>query len=150
MIGTNTALTDNPLLDNRFWYGQAPIAVLIDKNLKIPLTHNLFKPDRKVVLFNTIKDETFGYIKYIKINFDTAQFFWNMIAAKLNELGIHSVLLEGGSKTIQSFIDSGLPCDIIRISTLNIWENGIKAPIINLNPTHKFNLEDNLLELFTI
>jgi diaminohydroxyphosphoribosylaminopyrimidine deaminase / 5-amino-6-(5-phosphoribosylamino)uracil reductase len=150
MIGTNTALTDNPLLDNRFWYGQAPIAVLIDKTLKIPLTHNLFKPDRKVVLFNTIKDETFGYITYIKINFDTTQFFWNTIAAKLNELGIHSVLLEGGSKTIQSFIDSGLPCDIIRISTLDIWKNGIKAPIINLNPTYKFNLEDNLVELFTI
>lgn len=150
MVGTTTALADNPILDNRFWYGQAPIAVLIDKTLKIPLTHNLFKPDRKVVIFNTTKDETFGNITYIKINFDTAQFFWNTIAAKLNELGIHSLLLEGGSKTIQSCINSGLPCDIIRISTPKIWNNGIKAPILNLNPKEKFSLEDNLVELFTI
>lgn len=150
MVGTNTALIDNPILDNRYWFGKLPTAIVIDKNLKIPLNYNLFKPDRKVIIFNEEKDETIDNLIYKKISFSDASSFWERISNKLLELGITSVLLEGGSKTIQSFLHSKLPCDIIRIKTKKIWKEGIEAPMLYTKANDSFNLGNNLVELYFI
>lgn len=150
MVGTNTALIDNPFLDNRYWFGKTPIAVVIDRNLKIPLSSNLFKPDRKVIIFNEEKDETIDKVIYKKINFSDEASFWESISNKLLELGITSILLEGGSKTLQSFLDSKLACDIVRIHTRKIWKDGIKAPLLNAKVADHFVLGDNLVEIFSI
>ena len=149
MVGTNTVLTDNPILDNRYWIGKKPTAIVIDKALKIPLSSNLFKPERNVIIFNETKEEISGSIIYKKISFNTTK-FWQQITEKLIDEGITSVLLEGGSKTLQSFIDSKLPCEIFRIIAPKIWEQGIKAPLINRNSIERFFLEDNLIEHYII
>lgn len=150
MIGTNTALIDNPVLDNRYWYGKLPTAIVIDRNLKIPLNYNLFKPDRKVIVFNEEKDETINNVIYKKISFSDESSFWERISNKLFEIGITSVLLEGGSKTIQSFLDSKLACDIFRIQTKKIWKEGIKTPMLNAKANASFKLGNNLVEIFSI
>ena len=82
MIGTKTALTDNPVLDNRFWYGKIPMAIVIDRNLKVPLTSDFFKPNRKVIILNANKDEVNGHIIYLKINFKEEENFWQSINDK--------------------------------------------------------------------
>lgn len=148
MIGTNTALVDNPILDNRHWFGKLPTAIIIDKNLKVPLGSNLFKLDRKVIIFNELKDETSGNRIYSKIDFKNETFFWQTVNNELLQMGIASVLLEGGSKTLQSFLDSGIECEIIRVRTKRIWNNGIKAPVIKYRLKDSFSLGDNLVELF--
>ena len=149
MVGTNTALIDDPILDNRFWFGKLPIAVIIDRTLKIPLSSNFFKPERKVIIFNATKDETIGNIVYAKINFNDEVAFWQTISNRLLEMEIFSVLLEGGRKTIQSFLNSKLPCDIIRISTHKIWTKGINAPVLTLEVKDRFYLSNNLVELYS-
>ncbi len=148
MIGINTALTDNPILDNRYWVGKLPTAIVIDRTLKIPLNSNLFKLDRNIIIFNDLKEEIVGSIIYKQISFDST-IFWQTITKKLKELGINSVLLEGGSKTIQSFIESKIPYEIVRITTQKKWGNGIKAPFLNGFPNYHFYLEDNFIEHFT-
>ena len=150
MVGTNTVLTDDPFLDNRFWFGKTPVAVIIDRTLKIPLNSNLFKVDRKVIILNEIKDETLGNICYVKIDFSDDRSFWLTTNSKLPELGISSVLLEGGSKTLQSFLNSKLPCEIICIKTNKIWKDGIKAPVLTVSPMDRFYLGDDLIELYSI
>ena len=149
MIGVNTAILDNPILDNRFWFGKPPTAIVIDRTLKIQLNSNLFKSNRKVVIFNETKEETVGDIIYSKISFEVP-LFWPTVSGKLIKLGIKTVLLEGGSKTLQTFIDSNLPGEIFRIITPKIWEKGIKAPLLNCNPDERFSLGDNLIEHYTI
>ncbi len=148
MIGTNAALIDNPLLDNRYWNGKLPKAILIDKTLKIPLTSNVFKPARTVVILNETKEETSGNVIYKKIDFNvTNDLFWQTIQDIFTELEIRSVLLEGGSTTLQSFINSKLTCKIIRIKTTKIWNDGIKAPLVNIKVKESFQLGDNLIEM---
>jgi diaminohydroxyphosphoribosylaminopyrimidine deaminase/5-amino-6-(5-phosphoribosylamino)uracil reductase len=148
MVGTNTVLIDNPILDNRYWFGKLPIAIIIDRNLKIPLSSNLFKPLRNVIIFNELKNETIGNIIYCKMDFENKGTFWQTVNTELLEIGITSVLLEGGSKILKSFINSKLTCKIVRIKTNKIWNYGIKAPIFNFKLKESFRLSDNLVELF--
>lgn len=151
LIGTNTALIDNPNLDTRFWEGTSPTPILIDKTLKVPLHFNIFKPGRNIIVFNEIKDEVEGNIKYIKLDFDkTDKQIWNEINEKLLESGINSVLIEGGSHTIQSFINSGLPCKLYHIITKKIWHNGIKAPRVKSDANEHFYLGDNLIKIYVM
>ena len=55
MVGTNTALHDNPLLNVRDWHGSSPLRVVIDRKLRLPKDLNLFNGDYPTLVFNTLK-----------------------------------------------------------------------------------------------
>ena len=99
LVGTNTALKDNPSLTTRLWEGNNPVRIVIDKENNLQF----------------IKLEASGLLE--------------QILHSLFELNIQSILIEGGSKTLQSFIDKGL-WDEARIITNEemMIENGIAAP----------------------
>ncbi|MBU3537242.1 dihydrofolate reductase family protein, partial [Alkalihalobacillus clausii] len=42
LVGTNTALLDNPSLTVRLWKGPDPIRLVIDKELRLPASLRLF------------------------------------------------------------------------------------------------------------
>lgn len=112
LIGTRTALIDNPHLTVRHVKGQNPIRVLIDKNLQVPKNANIFNSEAKTLVFNTIKNETSNNIEYIKINKE------NVIEDILTELykrEIQSIIIEGGSYTLQQFINKDLWDEILII-----------------------------------
>ncbi len=150
LVGTNTALIDNPILDNRYWYGKIPTAIVIDQTLKLPLNSNLFKPDRNVIVLNEVKNETLENRMYRIINFNDKNNFWQTLTTELLEMGIKSVLIEGGSKTLQSFLESKISSKIIRITTKKFLGNGIKAPLLIRKADNHFFLGNNLVEIFTI
>jgi diaminohydroxyphosphoribosylaminopyrimidine deaminase / 5-amino-6-(5-phosphoribosylamino)uracil reductase len=127
MIGTNTALLDNPELNSRFWHGRNPIKLILDRDLKIPLTHNLFKTTTPMYLFNSLVTKQEGNNCYQKIDFDH---LLDALVTFLKEKEIQSVLVEGGSKLIQSFIDKGI-WDEARIFTGPFrFHEGTKAPVL--------------------
>jgi diaminohydroxyphosphoribosylaminopyrimidine deaminase/5-amino-6-(5-phosphoribosylamino)uracil reductase len=127
LVGTNTALHDDPSLTNRHWQGPNPIRLVIDKKLKLPATLNLFDQKVKTIVFNTIKQKEQENLFYCKIN-DEEDFLDQMLNA-LFQLNIQSVFVEGGTKLLQSFIDKNLWDEVIVITNeqLNIG-NGIAAP----------------------
>ena len=105
LVGTNTALKDNPFLTSRWWPGKNPTRIVIDKELKLPDTLNLFNDEAETIIFNLYKNEERNnrlFIKFVEDNF--LQSFLN----SLFEMNIQSILVEGGAKTLQSFIDVGL------------------------------------------
>ena len=53
MVGTNTALTDNPELNVRYVSGRSPIRILLDKHLKTPLSHHLFDGKQQTLVFTS-------------------------------------------------------------------------------------------------
>jgi diaminohydroxyphosphoribosylaminopyrimidine deaminase/5-amino-6-(5-phosphoribosylamino)uracil reductase len=151
LIGTNTALLDNPSLNNRYWYGKSPAIILIDKSLKIPLTHQLFLSKEIVYVFNGLKNEVAGNLKFIKIDFETTEaIFWQCMNDCLMENHIHSVLIEGGSYTLNSILKSKLPLEIVRITSPVKWISGIGAPQLTAMAYHSYYLEDNLIEYFRL
>lgn len=127
MVGTNTALHDNPSLTNRWWAGNNPVRVVIDKVLKVPKEHHLFSGDIPTIVFNTIKTEDAGNLLYRQVA-DGDSVLQQMLAV-LFDMKIQSVLVEGGAQLLQSFIDKELwdEARVIINNTLVITD-GIAAP----------------------
>ena len=128
MIGTNTALQDDPLLTTRLWPGNNPKRILLDRNLIIPETHQIFNDKAYTIIFNDFKNEERNTIIYLK-NDQTNSL--KSVLHSLWEMDIQSVLVEGGAKTLQSFIDAGLwdEARVIVNEELLIGK-GVKAPIL--------------------
>ncbi len=128
MVGTTTVLTDNPSLTVRGWSGKNPLRVVIDREAKLSLENKIFNTEAHTLIFthltSSVSDE-----RYIKIDFTK-----NIIPQILRELyarNITSLMVEGGAKTLQSFIDAGLWDEVRReVSPLSIKE-GVKAPKIS-------------------
>jgi diaminohydroxyphosphoribosylaminopyrimidine deaminase / 5-amino-6-(5-phosphoribosylamino)uracil reductase len=130
MIGTNTALLDNPQLNSRYWPGNQPIKLILDRDLKIPLNFELFTHSAPLYIFNSRANKDEGFSHYQKIDFGR---LLDELIIFLSNKGIQSVMIEGGSKLIQSFIDKGI-WDEARIFTGPIlFGKGVKAPAISGN-----------------
>ena len=127
LVGTVTAEKDNPNLTVREVNGKNPIRIVIDRTLRLSNNLNLFNNKAKTIVFNESKNMKNGSIKYIKISFKN---LINNILKELYKQNIQSLIIEGGSKTLQSFIDNET-WDEARIFTTNkILKNGIDAPRI--------------------
>ena len=126
LVGTNTVLKDDPSLTTRLWKGNNPVRVVIDKELKIASSFKIFNEEAKTIVFNVLKNAAEKNVQFIKLN---RQSFLKEMLHSLFENNIQSVLVEGGTKTLQSCIDAGL-WDEARIITNKemIIENGVAAP----------------------
>ncbi|MEP6712510.1 MAG: bifunctional diaminohydroxyphosphoribosylaminopyrimidine deaminase/5-amino-6-(5-phosphoribosylamino)uracil reductase RibD [Ferruginibacter sp.] len=132
LVGTNTALNDNPALTTRLWPGKNPVRIVIDRQLKLPQHLQLFDGSIATIVINNIKKEenenTILYKIAKKENLPTA--LMNLLYRRQ----LSSLIVEGGAALLQSFIDAGL-WDEARIITNNdlIIENGIEAPDLKNN-----------------
>ncbi len=128
LVGTNTALLDNPELTVRLSKGKNPLRVLIDKDLKVPLSNNIFSEKAEIMVFTQRDAITNKHISYCKIDF-TGDII-PQILETLYLKQINSLIIEGGTNTLQSFIDKGL-WDEARIFTGNKnFKEGLRAPLI--------------------
>lgn len=143
LVGTNTAIKDNPALTTRLWYGKNPVRVVIDRNLRIPLNFNLYNNCSKTLIY-TEQDPKLNSkenIEFIKIDFDKDLFsaiFQDLVKRKVN-----SLLVEGGKIVLDNLIQSGLWDEaFIEYSSLK-FVDGVKAPFINGNIIDEFFVRDS-------
>ena len=130
LVGTQTIIDDNPSLTVRDWVGNNPIRVVIDRENTIDSSYNVFDNQAKTIVFSS-KEVTSNSdtIQYIKVDFDKNS--TQAIVDKLFENNIQSIIIEGGRKTIQSFIDAHLWDEArVFIGGINLNE-GTEAPKIN-------------------
>lgn len=106
LVGTRTALLDNPALTARLWSGPDPIRLVVDKNLDLPETLQLFDKKIKTIVFNTLRHEEEGNLVYYQVAQDSS--LVNQVIMALHRLKIQSVLVEGGARLLQSFIDEDI------------------------------------------
>jgi len=144
LIGTMTALRDNPSLTTREITGRNPVRILIDIDLKVPTDYNIYNDQAETLVFNSIKNSEEGNIKFIKTEREN---FIEKLITKLYELQIQSVIVEGGGLVLQQFIDAGLWDETIIIKNENLTiENGTKAPKFQHEPFEIRNFRDNVIE----
>ncbi len=126
LIGSNTALKDNPSLTTRLWKGKNPVRIVIDPKLKLPVSLKIFDDESKTMLYNLLKNSSEKNIEYIQLKPEN---LLESLLSSLYENDIQSVLVEGGAKTLQSFIDQNL-WDEARVITNGemIIEEGVDAP----------------------
>ncbi|MDO4692488.1 MAG: bifunctional diaminohydroxyphosphoribosylaminopyrimidine deaminase/5-amino-6-(5-phosphoribosylamino)uracil reductase RibD [Porphyromonadaceae bacterium] len=130
LVGYRTALLDNPSLTNRLWHGRHPIRIVLDPHLSLPRDLRIFTDEQAPtwVLHDCRlpAPSPIGQVRYIGINLDvpTSQ----AVTEALHAEGIQSVFVEGGARTLQSFIDQGLyDCLEREVSPIRLGE-GVPAP----------------------
>jgi diaminohydroxyphosphoribosylaminopyrimidine deaminase/5-amino-6-(5-phosphoribosylamino)uracil reductase len=128
LVGTGTILADDPMLTNRLWPGKNPVRIFIDKHLKVPITNKILNDEAKTLIYNLHKNEERNNLHYIKLHDED---FTKQITESLFKKNIMSVIIEGGGRTLQSFIDNDLWDEARVISNEHlIIEDGIAAPQI--------------------
>ncbi len=143
LVGTNTALMDDPSLTNRLWTGNNPVRLVIDKALKVPSTLHLLDGKVKTIVFNVHQQSDNGPVLYYKISKEKSGL--GEILKILYQLGIQSVLVEGGASLLQSFIDENYwdEARVITNTGLQIAK-GLRGPQL-LNSVKFF--EENILSV---
>jgi diaminohydroxyphosphoribosylaminopyrimidine deaminase/5-amino-6-(5-phosphoribosylamino)uracil reductase len=129
LVGTRTALMDNPALTNRLWTGRHPIRIVVDMHLTLPAHLQVFDDQSTTIVFNSLKHEMEGKVKFYQVTEDVD--LVDQILNALYVLKVQSVLVEGGAKTLQSFLEKGC-WDEIRVltnTTLHV-DQGLQAPIV--------------------
>lgn len=146
LVGTNTALTDNPSLTTREIVGKNPVRILIDFDLKVPENFNIYNEEAETLVFNSEKNSEKGNVKFITIEKEN---FLKNLMQKLYENQIQSVIIEGGSYTLQQFIDADLWDETIIIKNENLLlKNGTKAPEFDFDAYKKEKFRDNEIFYF--
>lgn len=138
LVGTRTALADDPSLTVRWWSGPDPIRLVIDRELKLPANLRLFDGKVRTIVFNRGKHqggeelsrEERENLSYYRLSDEGSLVF--QVCEALYLLKIQSVLVEGGARLLQSFIDEGY-WDEARVITNNELElpGGLPAPVLS-------------------
>ena len=131
LIGTNTALFDDPELTTRHWPGPSPIRLVVDLDLRLPSSLKIFNDKQKTVVFNTIKHEENGNVSFYQVTEDVD--LVHQIVNALYQLKTQSVIVEGGARLLQSFIDDEMwdEARIIRNEKL-IINKGLASPQLTI------------------
>ncbi|MCS6823765.1 MAG: bifunctional diaminohydroxyphosphoribosylaminopyrimidine deaminase/5-amino-6-(5-phosphoribosylamino)uracil reductase RibD [Cytophagaceae bacterium] len=138
MVGTNTALFDNPRLNVRDWKGRNPVRIVLDLDLKIPAGAHILDGTSPTIVFNKKINEVRNLVQYISI--DDSYDLIPQILEKLYSQNIQSVIVEGGAMLLNTFIKKQM-WDEARIFRSNIsFGKGLDAPVIKSSKIHKENL----------
>jgi diaminohydroxyphosphoribosylaminopyrimidine deaminase/5-amino-6-(5-phosphoribosylamino)uracil reductase len=139
LVSTNTVLLDNPSLTVRNWGGKNPIRLAIDRKNRIPAHYHLLDGNVRTIIFSESPNYNISNVEYISMEGESINL--NILLQKIYERNIHSILVEGGSKLLNSFIESGLWDEAnVEVSPEQI-SIGIPAPTINLQPVSRQNIE---------
>lgn len=145
LVGTNTALLDNPMLNIRSWKGLAPTRIIIDRQLRLPQSLHIFDQSQPTLFFNSTKENKDKNLHYIRI--DEQNFNAQAILESCYNQGIQSIIVEGGSHTLQHFIDAGLWDEVRKFTGDVYFKEGIKAPRLSFIPTYEEQVGNALLEI---
>lgn len=129
MIGTNTALFDDPSLTTRLWPGPHPVRLVVDTHLRLPSSLQVFNGQVKTIVFNCLRHEESGNLLYYQVTEDVS--LVHQVLNALYSLSIQSVMVEGGAYLLQSFINEKVwdEAAIITNEAL-ILSNGLPAPVL--------------------
>lgn len=126
LVGTRTALTDNPQLTVRDWTGRNPVRLVIDRNLRLPATLHVFDQSQPTVCFNLLRSEKRPNVELVKLEAGT---FLESLLAHLRERNIGSVMVEGGAMTLDAFLKSGLWHELRVFTSKEVLGEGLAAPL---------------------
>jgi diaminohydroxyphosphoribosylaminopyrimidine deaminase/5-amino-6-(5-phosphoribosylamino)uracil reductase len=134
LVGTRTALHDNPRLNAREWPGPQPTRVTLDKNLSLPPTHHLFDGSQPTLVFTHRHRDARPNLDFITLPPDIAAApdVLPAVLADLHTRGLESVLVEGGPTVIGALLTSGLWDEMRVFRSPKRLERGIAAPRVGL------------------
>jgi len=142
MVGTNTALKDNPKLNVRSWHGHNPTRIVIDRELRLPENLHLYDQTIPTIVFTAKKNkESLPNLFFQTADINTDEL--GDLLLKMYERKIQSVIVEGGADLMESFVKQNI-WDEARVFIGNrFFGNGVKAPHITDHYDSFEKVDDN-------
>lgn len=129
MVGTNTAVQDNPKLLTTHWSGRNPIRITLDRHNRIPADSAIFSTDAETIVY---RDHT----------------EWTYILSDLAKRNIHSLLVEGGATLLNTILQTGV-YDEIHVEVAPVYAGeGVRAPQVQFPAVPAMEIDGN--QLYTI
>lgn len=127
MVGTQTAVKDNPSLSVREWKGgNHPLRILLDLNHRVPSEQNLLDGSIPTVVYSYNKLENQKNLTYMVI--DKEKPLWDQIFEDLYKRNIQSLIVEGGPYTLNTLIKEQLWDEARIFLGHGFFQGGVKAP----------------------
>ena len=149
LVGTNTAVADNPSLTTRSWHGPNPVRIVLDRQQRIPAASNLFDGKIKTIVLTEGGSSQIPSSENIeKRGIDFEMSLPQQICDLLYQQGLQSVIIEGGRQTLQSFIDEGI-WDEARVFTGNVrFGKGVRAPEFSGTLVSESSVQTDSLKIY--
>ncbi|PHN08443.1 bifunctional diaminohydroxyphosphoribosylaminopyrimidine deaminase/5-amino-6-(5-phosphoribosylamino)uracil reductase RibD [Flavilitoribacter nigricans] len=146
MVGTSTALYDNPRLNTRLFPGSSPIRVIPDRNLRLPLHLHVFDDSIPTLIFThqNPPDHEFTQTEYIQLE---PEDFFGALLRELHRRNIQTLMVEGGQVILEHFQKTGLWDEARIFRTPHYLEEGLPAPTIGHAPYQVHRLLEDHLEI---
>ena len=146
LVGTNTVIADNPSLTTREWAGNSPTRIILDRKRKISKDNAIFDGSTHTLLLTeSDKNSSDSYsVEQIDFNKNVSE----QICEVLFRNGLQSVIIEGGAKTLQSFIDNNLWDEARIFKGTTYFNEGVVAPKLKGECISKENILEDSLEIF--
>lgn len=146
MIGTNTALLDNPALTVREVEGKNPLRIVLDKNYRLPQSLQLFDFSTPTLVFTEHSIVSRKNIEIVAIDFDE-----DLLKNMLDELSIRniqSLIVEGGAQLLNFFLKEKMWDEARIFTTEHLLKEGVKAPIVPKYLVEEIDIEGDLLAIY--
>ena len=137
LVGTRTALHDNPRLNAREWPGPQPTRLVIDKNLALPPSHHVLDGSQPTIIYTHRERASTPNLTYVTLPFAPAGAppspdLLPAILADLHARQMQSVLVEGGPTVLNALITSNVWDEIRVFRSAKRLERGVAAPRLGL------------------
>lgn len=128
MVGTHTALLDNPSLTVRHWAGESPVRVVLDRTLRIPSYYHLLDGQVRTLVFTACEAEDRENVEFITIDFKKNVL--RQVMCQLYLRNLTSLMVEGGPFLLKSFLNEGFWDEMLVEAVPVCLGEGVRAPDI--------------------
>ena len=147
LVGTNTARIDNPQLTARLWHGNQPLRLVIDRKGELPKNLHLFDQRHPTVVFAEQTQPDVENLLHVQLDFKDK--LPAQILQYLCQQNIQSLMVEGGARLLNGFIQNNL-WDEVRVYTgAKAWDDGMPVPQLPNAKLHvSLPLGNNVMRIY--
>lgn len=147
MVGTRTALLDEPALTTRYWPGKSPLRIVPDFRLSLPVSHTFFHDGVPTIIINKTRSGDEGNVTWYPIGDE--QELIPAVLSLMHQRMLSGLLVEGGAALLQSFIDADMwdEAIVLESETLTLGK-GLKAPMLHRTADKKISLPQTRVYIF--
>lgn len=130
LVGSKTAMHDNPQLNVREWSGRDPVRIVIDRHLRLSESLKVFDGTQHTICYNQLKHDERPNLSVIRLDEE------NFILKLLHDLfkrNIQSIIVEGGAQALSLFIENNFWDEARVVTATKTFGKGIAAPAIRGN-----------------
>lgn len=145
MVGAHTAQHDNPELNVREWSGRNPTRIVLDRFLRLPEKLKIFDRTQPTLCYNVLKHEEHKHLALVRVSEE------NFLMELLNDLNlrnIQSLIVEGGTQTLNLFLEKGMWDEARIFTSPKEFKDGIHAPVCQETNSQLIEVGDDQLRIF--